>query len=107
MREFVYLNRANTITRRLLDSGEPLTVQQQQAILRAQIHIGGHCIDTEELGDPIQYEDGKVLAQLGLIEGLQPGQYTARITAFDAVKTEGVAWGQFEVTVLPWECGGE
>ena len=101
--EQAWINRANTIRRVLrADSGD-LDGDQQAAITRVVARVDGHCLDTDEAADPIEYSDGAVEMQLGLVPGITPGFKTVRLVVYDAETPEGKAWGEFRVRVHAWE----
>ena len=101
--EHAWINRANTIRRVLrADSGD-LDSDQQAAITRVVACVNGHCLDTDEAADPIEYADGVVEMQLGLVPGIKPGFKIVRLIVYDTETPEGKAWGEFRVRVHAWE----
>lgn len=101
--EKAYIGRANVIRRVLLADGEELSEFQQQGITRVQVRLRNICLDTNNVSDPITYNDGVIELQIGLIPDIQPGNYTARVTVYDNPNPEGKAWDQFPVEVMYWE----
>lgn len=102
--EYAYIGRDNVIRRTLLIDGEELTADQKTAIERVTVKIGSYCLDTLESDDPIELDDGVVNVQVGLIPDIKRGYYTAEITVYDTVYTNGKAWGSFTVFVQNWNC---
>ena len=102
--EHAWIGRANTIRRVLrADSGD-LDGDQQAAITRVVARVDGLCLDTDEASDPIEYADGVVEIQLGLVPGITPGFKAVRLIVYDAETPEGKAWGEFRVRVHDaWE----
>ena len=101
--EQAWINRANTIRRVLRDASGDLDRTQQAAITRVVARVDGHCLDTYKAADPIEYSDGAVEMQLGLVPGITPGFKTVRLSVYDAETPEGKAWGEFRVRVQKWE----
>ena len=101
--EHAWINRANTIRRVLRAASNDLDDDQQAAITRVVAYVDGHCLDTDDVADPIEYADGVVDMQLGLVQGITPGFKTVRLIVYDAETPEGKAWGEFRVRVHAWE----
>ena len=101
--EQAWINHANTIRRVLRAASDDLDSTQQAAVTRVVARIGGTCIDTDVAADPIEYSDGAVEMQLGLVPGITPGFKTVRLVVYDAETPEGKAWGEFRVRVHAWE----
>jgi len=102
--EYAYIGRDNVIRRTLLIDGKELTEGQKTAVQRVTVKIGPYCLDTDESDDPIEYDDGVVNIQIGLVEDIKRGYYTAKITVYDTVYVNGKAWGSFTVFVENWNC---
>ena len=101
--ENVYIGRANIIRRELQVNGAEMTTQQKAAVTKVQVRIGTHCLDTTNIADPISYADGVVEMQLGLIPGLEASESEeALMIVYDAVYTQGKAWGSFPVVIKAW-----
>lgn len=101
--EYAYIGRDNIIRRVLLIDGDALSVAQKAAITKVTVKIGPYCLDTTASEDPIEYSDGTVEIQVGLIPTIKRGMYTAEVTAFDATMPNGKAWGSFTVWVDTWD----
>jgi hypothetical protein len=102
--ENAYIGRDNVTKRVLRIDGALLTSGEQQAIERVVVNIGTYCLDTDD-GINITYDAGVISMTIGLIDGIRAGEYTAKITVYDSVLTNGKAWDSFKVMVYPWnEC---
>lgn len=102
--EYAYIGRDNIIRRALLIDGVALTNIEKAAVERVTLKLGQYCLDTDDSDDPIEYVDGVVNIQVGLIPELKRGTYTAEMTVYDTVYTNGKAWGSFTVLVEEWNC---
>lgn len=92
------------VTRRILRAGgAELKPDQKAAITRVVAQIGSHCLDTDEQADPIEYDDGTVDMQIGLIEGINAGTKTVRMVAYSQDTPNGKAWGEFRVRIHEWD----
>ena len=100
--ENVYIGRANIIRRELQVNGAEMTTQQKAAVTKVQVRIGTHCLDTTNIADPISYSGGVVEMQLGLIPDLAEADDEALMIVYDAVYTQGKAWGSFPVSIKAW-----
>lgn len=101
--EKIYLGRENRLVRELTRAGAVLGTADKEAITRVQAWINDeHCLDTDNPAHPIEYDDGVVTMQAGLVAGLEPGEATIHLTVYDPEHSDGLAWGSFEAEVLPW-----
>ena len=98
----IYINRDNKTVFNLLQNGEAVTAD---AITRAVFRFGDFCADTNVAGDPIQLiEDAtKVQVQAGLIPDLVEGSFEGKLTVFDTLSENGLAWGKaIKIKVISW-----
>ena len=97
-----YIDRANSARIELTEGRRPVADGFDRAVLR----FGAWCLDTADQDAPIQMAAGgkAVDVQVGLVEGLVRGQYTARLTVYDQENPEGLAWPTpIGVFVQPWD----
>jgi hypothetical protein len=103
-----YIGRSNveTLTLEYRPEGEDeFTTVPVTTVLRAVFKFGVYCIDTDEVGDPIELsaDATKVHLQLGLIPLLAPGRHRdGKLTIYDAEHPEGLAWADYRVRVESW-----
>ncbi len=109
----VYINRDNSVAFLLSKDQQAVSVG---VITRAVLQINEKwCLDTNEVEDPIELEERQitingstedtaaVVVKFGKIDGITPGNYTARITIFDALATDGIAWGlPIKLKAIQW-----
>lgn len=102
--ENAYIGRANITRRYLRIDGQPLSLEDRQAVTKVQFRLGPHCVDSTVVEDPINYyvEDGTVDIRIGLIPDIEEGTLTGKLIVYDAATPEGKAWGAFDVVVMPW-----
>ncbi len=101
--EKIYLGAENRIVRELTKNKQSLPEEEKLAVLRVQAWITDTvCLDTQNVDDPISYDDGKVTMQPGLLAGLEPGDATIHLTIFDAEHVTGLAWGSFPAEIIDW-----
>jgi hypothetical protein len=97
-----YVGRANVTDLTVQIDGETITAG---VITRAQLRLGEHCIDTAEVGDPIELTQSAtvVSVQLGLIAGLLPDErHIAQLTVYTATHTQGVAVETGTIITRAW-----
>ena len=101
--EKIYIGAENRIVRELTRSGAVLSAEDKSAITKVQAWIGESvCLDTDEAAHPIEYADGIVTMQPGIVAGLEPGEYTVHFRVFDPDHATGLAWGSFEAEAVQW-----
>jgi len=97
----VYIGRDNVEGYDLLVDGELVTVN---TITSAHFMFSDHYIDTAS--DPTLIEltedETRVEITAGQISGLTVGVYPGRLTCYDPVATDGIAWQDFNVQVVSW-----
>ena len=106
--EQIYLGTENRVVRELTRNGAPLSDHDKDAITRVQAWFSDTvCLDTDNATDPIEYADGSITMQPGLIAGLEAGEITVHLTVFDHDHDQGLAWGSFPAEVQDWpKCEG-
>jgi len=97
----VYIGRDNVEGYDLLVDGELVTIN---TITAAHFMFSNHSIDTAS--DPTLIEltedETRVEITAGQISGLTVGVYPGRLTCYDPVATDGIAWQDFNVQVVSW-----
>ena len=98
---YAWVGRANRQRLQLLQDGSSVT---SGAVTRAVFKFGDYCLDTDE-ADPIALVDGATVVemQLGLVSGLRRGTIPGKLTIYDNINTNGIAWGDSLVVVEPWD----
>jgi hypothetical protein len=97
----VHIGRANRQRLRLEQDGEIVT---PAAVTRAQFKFGPYCLDTAG-ADPIALTDSATVVEMqaGLTPELKAGVYQGKLTIFDNLHPEGIAWASASVIVKPWQ----
>lgn len=96
VREVIYLDRDNEIVLTLSTDAVPIN---HSAITRCQIYVGDHLVDS--LTKPALFDftnTDRIILKLGS-EDIEVGKYIGRIYLYDLDNLDGVAWGQFPITV--------
>jgi len=93
----VYIARANRQRLLLEQDGETVV---EGAVTRAQFKFGPYCLDTAG-ADPIALTDSATVVEMqaGLVPDLNAGRYMGKLTIWDNLHPEGIAWGP-EITVI-------
>ena len=99
----VYQGKRNKIVLTIKQDGATVN---PGAITRAVFRFGAYCLDTDVSSPAIELIENETQVQLrlGLVEGILPGHYVARLTVYDLLMPEGKAWPQpLNINVLSWE----
>lgn len=98
---YAHIGRANRQRLALLQDGQAVA---GGAVTRAVLRFGPYCLDTDEAGDPVALVDGATVveAQLGLTPGITQGAHRGKLTIYDNLNTEGIAWQDVIVVVDRW-----
>ncbi len=99
----VYISRGNVTIFLLKQDGQEVV---GGAVTRAIFRFGEYCIDTDNPHHPISLIDNSkaVRMQLGLVNNLQIGRAIGRLTIYDTVVTEGIAWGEsVKINIQEWK----
>jgi hypothetical protein len=96
-----WVGRANRQRLQLLQDGVAVA---DGAVTRAVLKFGDYCLDTDEAGDPIELVDDATVVelQLGLVSGIAPMTATGRLTVYDNVHTQGIAWQEVLIDIGTW-----
>lgn len=93
-----YQGRANLLTLQLLADGLPPDV-----IERVTLSIPGPAFVDGQLQEVEAVLGPDPSFQLGLLPGLQVGEYITKLTVYDPTNPQGVAWQAMLLRVVPWE----
>ena len=94
--EIIYTGRDNEIIFSLSTDGNPIN---HSLITRCQVKVGATMIDSQTSPNLFSMVNAdRIILTLGLTT-IPAGDYTAKLYIFDLDNIEGVAWGEFEVTV--------
>lgn len=104
MTETVYVERDNTLRRKLLLNDRELEPQEWQAVNRVSFKIGAREVNTADDPELIEHSEGVVAVRAGRL-GLSPGGYQAYLTVYDHSRPNGIAWDRFTVVVADWPKG--
>ena len=94
--EIIYTGRDNEIIFSLSTDGTPIN---HSLITRCQVKVGATMVDS--LTSPNLFSmvnADRIILTLGLTT-IPAGDYPAKLYIFDLDNIEGVAWGEFDVTV--------
>jgi hypothetical protein len=94
--EIIYTGRNNEIIFSLSTNGNPIN---HSLITRCQVKVGATMIDSQTSPNLFSMVNAdRIILALGLTT-IPAGDYTAKLYIFDLDNIEGVAWGEFDVTV--------
>jgi hypothetical protein len=94
--QIAYTGRDNEIIFSLSTNGVPIN---HSLITRCQVKVGTTMIDSQTSPNLFSMVTAdKLILSLGLAT-LTEGDYTARLYIFDLDNIDGVAWGDFDLTV--------
>jgi len=98
-----YIGRDNEDRLELLQDG---VLVAASAVTKAVLKFGTFCLDTEVDTDEIYFltSDNQTLClKIGIVTNLVAGAYSdGKITLFDAVNTNGLAWADLRISVKDW-----
>ena len=99
--EITYYARDNAIDLLLKADGE---AQDLSAVTRIVLDLGSTEIDSAEYGSVFTWvgtgTTGKLIIKLASASAiLLPKTYTAYLILYDAVNTNGIVWGSFQLTI--------
>jgi len=99
MREIVYLNRDNVIDLQLQADGSAVDLTP---VTRMTLTLDGTTtIDSQTSPGAFDWSGGNGVVVLALGgESIGPGRYAAELAVYDAVNTQGIVWGGFDLTVI-------
>lgn len=99
MREIVYLNRDNVVDLQLQADGAAADLTP---VSRMTLTLDGSTtIDSSTSPAAFDWSggNGQLILSLGG-ESIAPGRYTAELVVYDAVNTQGIVWGAFDLAVM-------
>lgn len=98
-----YIGRDNEARLELLQDGVLVVAS---AVTKAVLKFGTFCLDTEVDTDEIYFltsNNQTLCLKIGLLTGLVAGNYSdGKLTLFDAVNTNGLAWVDLTISVKDW-----
>lgn len=96
LEELIYLGRDNEIALQLSTDG---VTMDHTTITRVQAVVGTLVIDSNSIPTAFDFTHlDRLILRLGNVVGLMAGRYTATLIVFDASHSNGVVWGQFNLT---------
>lgn len=99
----IYVGKDNTVKVGLLNDGEPI---EPNIVTRAvfELRSAGVSLDTDVDEEVELVEDNTaILVKYGpKFEGLQPRTYLAKLSCYDNVHTNGLAWASVRLTIEKW-----
>lgn len=102
----IYLDRNNSITRRLQVDGATVaagTLTRAIFLMHGAAKDGGDIkFDTSTDTDISLTENATTVVIKGGLRDIKPGRYHCLLTCFDSASPEGLAWDQISVTVREW-----